>query len=600
MSKEKDIQSMAVLLKRLFQHISRQRRTQAILLFVLMVVASLAEVLSIGAVLPFLGVLTAPEKVFAHRFAQPFVHALDLSSPHQLLLPLTVAFALAAVFSGAMRLILLWAQTRLSHAIGADLSISIYRRTLYQPYAVHVARNSSEVISGIAGKANGVVHSTLMPLLTMATSFLLLTAILLALLAVDTTVALSAFAGFGSIYVAVTLITKSRLLQNGRLIGREEIQVIKALQEGLGGIRDVLIDGTQSVYCQIYADADVQLRRAQASNQIIGASPRYGIEALGMVLIAILAYTLANRSESISAAIPILGALALGAQRLLPVLQQAYAGWASIRSGQASLRDALEMLDQPLPSYAALPPPKPLAFEREIKFEKIGFRYASNSAKILDSLDLVIPRGARVGFVGTTGSGKSTLLDICMGLLSPTQGCIRVDGISILAHNTPAWQTHVSHVPQAIFLSDATLAENIAFGVPLEKIDQKRVEAAAQQAQISADINSWPDKYATLVGERGVRLSGGQRQRIGIARALYKQADVLVLDEATSALDSETESAVIEAIEGLGHDLTILMVAHRLTTLRGCTQIIELVDGRIARVGSYDEIMGNGVLPRGN
>lgn len=584
---------MVALLKRLLRHISRQRRTQATLLFVLMVIASFAEVLSIGAVLPFLGVLTAPEKVFVHRLAQPIVHALGLTAPHQLLLPLTVAFALAAIFSGAMRLILLWAQTRLSHAIGADLSISIYRRTLHQPYAVHVARNSSEVISGIAGKANGVVHSTLMPILTIAASALLLMAILLALLAIDTRVAVSAFTGFGAIYVAVTMITKDRLVQNGALIGREQTKVIKALQEGLGGIRDVLIDGTQAVYCNVYNDADTHLRRAQANIQIIAGSPRYGIEALGMVLIAMLAFTLARRQEGIAAAIPVLGALALGAQRLLPVLQQAYASWAAVRSGQASLRDALALLDQPLPGYAALSVPAPLSFSANIELEKLVFKYDANSEKVLNEINLSIPKGSRIGFIGTTGSGKSTLLDVVMGLLYPTSGCIRIDGVPVTTENLRAWQLHIAHVPQAIYLADASISENIAFGISSERIDHERVADAARQAKISTVIESWADKYATVVGERGVRLSGGQRQRIGIARALYKKADVIVLDEATSALDTVTESAVMEAIEGLGNELTILIVAHRLTTLRSCTQIIELANGRIARIGLYDEIVGN-------
>ena len=309
-----------------------------------MILASFAEILSIGAVLPFLGVLTAPRHVFEYPAAQPLIQALGLTAPEQLLLPLTIAFGLAALMAGAMRLLLLWASTRLSFETGADLSINIYRRTLYQPYAVHVARNSSEVINGITGKANGVIN-IIMSALTLISACIMLSAILIALLSVDPVIALAAFGGFGLIYTFIIRLTRNRLLINSQRIARESTQVIKSLQEGLGGIRDVLIDGSQAAYCQNYHNADKPLRRAQGNNSFIGASPRYAVEAFGMLLIAALAYKLAQQSDGIGKAIPVLGALALGAQRLLPVLQQAYAAWSVIQGGQASLQDALELLD---------------------------------------------------------------------------------------------------------------------------------------------------------------------------------------------------------------------------------------------------------------
>jgi ATP-binding cassette subfamily B protein len=583
--------SIQQLLRRLWQHTTPRRRMQFGILFALMILAAFAEVISIGAVLPFLGVLTAPERVFSHSIAQPLIQVLKLTEPRQLLLPLTVAFGITVLFSGAMRLGLLWAQTRFSHAIGADFSISIYRRTLYQPYAVHVARNSSEVIAGISNKANTVVYSTLMPALTLLSSSMMLLAILIALVAIEPVVAFSAFAGFGGIYVLVILVTKKRVALDSQRISFEQNQVIKALQEGLGGIRDVLIDGTQATYCNIYRNADLPLRRAQANIQIIGSSPRYGIEALGMVLILALAYSLAGRSEGVSGAIPVLGALALGAQRLLPVLQQAYSSWSSMSGGQVSLSDALELLDQPLPQHADEPLPVPMPFQQSITLNNLAFRYTSQSPWVLEGLNLTIPKGSRIGFMGTTGSGKSTLLDIIMGLLQPTAGSLAIDGVTITPQNYRAWQAHIAHVPQAIFLADTSIAENIAFGVPLDEIDHTRLRQAAQQAQIAKTIESWGMQYDTLVGERGIRLSGGQRQRIGIARALYKQANVIVFDEATSALDNDTERAVMKAIESLGDELTILIVAHRLSTLKNCTQIVELSDGQITRSGSYAEIV---------
>jgi len=558
-----------------------------------MFAASFAEMFSIGSILSFLTVLTVPDKIFKLSGAQPFIHFLGLTSPSQLLLPLTIGFGFAAIISGAMRLLLLWASTRLSFALGADLSISIYRRTLYQPYSVHAARNSSEVISGISGKANGVIFNIITPGLNLISSAIMLIAILIALFAIDPVIALSAFGGFGMIYGFIIWFTRERMLINSQSMSRESVQVIKSLQEGLGGIRDVLIDGCQAVYCQIYRNADLPMRRAQGNVTFIGLSPRYAIEALGMILIAGLAYALAKQPDGITRAIPVLGALALGAQRLLPVLQQAYGSWSSIQSGQASLQDTLELLDQPLPDYVDQPAATPIPFNKQINLQNLSFRYTQQTPFVLKNLNLTLHKGSRIGFIGLTGSGKSTLLDIVMGLLPPTEGTLDIDGQTVTQSNNRAWQAHIAHVPQAIFLADSTIEENIAFGVQKDKIDHERVKQAARQAQIADIIETWPKKYQTFVGERGIRLSGGQRQRIGIARALYKQADVIIFDEATSALDNKTEQAVMQAIESLSTELTVLIIAHRQTTLRNCTHVVELADSGIKRIGTYDRIVGD-------
>lgn len=578
-------------IKRLWAHLAPRRKKQLGLLLIIMVVTSFAEVVSIGAVLPFLGALMSPEKVFAHKYVQPIVTTLQITEPNQLLLPLTLLFIAAAIFSAGMRLTLLWAQTRLSHAIGADLSVEIYERTLYQPYSVHVSRNSSKVIAGISGKIDAVIRESLLPLLSGTSSALMLAAILAVLFALDPVAAFLTFGGFGAVYAVIMVLSRKRLTQNSQRISREFNQVIKSLQEGLGGIRDVLLDGTQAVYCKIYRSADLPLRRARANNQIIGAFPRFLIEALGIALIATLAFALTHREGGITAAIPLLGALAIGAQRLLPVWQQFYNNWSSLRGGQASLNDVLDLLEQPLPAYARARTTKPIAFKTSIKLNNISFRYTEQTPWVLRDINLEIPKGARVGFMGTTGSGKSTLLDILMALLPPGKGSLGIDDTTITEQNFRSWQAHIAHVPQAIFLADTTIAENIAFGFPAEQIDYQRVEKAAQQAQIAKTIESWEKGYNTFVGERGVRLSGGQRQRIGIARALYKQADVIVFDEATSALDNETEAAVMDAVDTIGSDITVLMVAHRLSTLKHCDVIYELEAGQIKRQGSYCEIV---------
>lgn len=585
--------SILKLLHHLWSHINVRRRLQFILILVLIIFAAFAEIISIGAIIPFLGILTAPDVVFDHPSAQPFIKFFGITQADSLLLPLTFLFGFAAILAGGMRLFMLWAITRLSYATGADLSLRIYERTLYQPYEVHVGRNSSEVITGIVTKANSAISSVIMPALTIISSFILTILIMMALIVVDPIIALISFTSFGFIYLLIIFVSRRQLLKDSRRVARESTQVVKSLQEGLGGIRDVLIDNSQDVYCKIYKKADHALRRAQGNNTFIGQSPRFIMEAVGMLMIAILAYSLGQQSDGLAKAIPILGALALGAQRLLPILQQAYAGFTLMRGGQFSLMDTLELLDQELPDFSTELVNQPLSFKKNIRLNGVMFRYGPQMPWVLKSCSLEIEKGSRVGFIGETGCGKSTLLDIVMGLLLPTSGSISVDGESITVKNRRAWQMHIAHVPQDIFLADSSIAENIAFGVHKDQVDPNRVRLAARKAQIEDMIDSWSEGFETVVGERGVRLSGGQRQRIGIARALYKHADVIIFDEATSALDAETEQAVMKSIETLSEQLTILIIAHRVTTLKNCSKIIELHEGNVGRICSYQEMIHN-------
>lgn len=586
-----NIAGLPGLVVRLWHHLSRRRQRQFVLLLGLMLVSAFSEVVSLGALLPFLGILIAPDRVFNHPIVTDVAQFFGITSADQLVLPLTIAFATAALTAGAIRILFLWAGTKIAFASGADLGIEVYRRTLYQPYRVHVARNSSEVISGITIKVNSVVFGVLLPLLTSVSSIMLLFAILFVLIAIDPVVASVTAVSFGASYALITWLARHRLKRNSQRIASEQTQVVKALQEGLGGIRDVLLDGTQPVYCDIYRQADHQLRQAQGNNVFIGGSPRYAMEALGMALIAALAYVLSRHAGGIASALPLLGALAFGAQRLLPAMQQSYNAWVSMAGSHATLADAIELLDQPLPAEMLQPVPRPLSFQDAIRFDAVRFSYTGDCPWVLDGLNLTIPKGARVGFVGSTGSGKSTALDLLMGLLIPTEGEVLVDGQPLSGSRLRAWQRTIAHVPQSIYLADTTLAENIAFGVPRKEIDMERVKKVSRQAQIADYIEGRPKGYQALVGERGIRLSGGQRQRIGIARALYKQASVLVFDEATSALDNATEQSVMDAIEGLNRNLTILIIAHRLTTVRSCDTIVELEHGRIVAQGTYDHLL---------
>jgi len=578
------------LLFRLWEHFSPRRKGQFALLLILMVLVSFAEVLSLGAIVPFLAALTNPKQIFELPIAQPFIQLAGIQSEGELLLPLTLLFGFTAIVAGAMRLVLLKVSLRLSFATGADIGYSIYRKTLYQPYLTHLSRNTSEIIDGVTGKTTIVTDGIIMSALYVLSSMIMLILMLGTLLVIAPIPSATAFGVFGLMYFVTMKVTRRKLMNNSKDITVESARVIKSLQEGLGGIRDILIDGSQDAYCQVYQKSDSILRKAYATSSFISVSPRFVTEALGMLLIALLAFVLTKQSNEINQAIPIVGALALASQRLLPVMQLAYSAWTAILRNQFSLKDTLDFLDQPLPEYANQLPSEPIPFQRVIDLKDVSFQYRENSPLILDKLSLTIPKGSRVGFIGTTGAGKSTLLDILMGLLRPSSGALEIDNQVITEANHRAWQMHIAHVPQTIYLADSTIEENIAFGIPKHEIDHERVKRVAVQAQIAKTIEDLPQGYETFVGERGTRLSGGQRQRIGIARALYKNADVLIFDEATSALDTETEIAVMESIQNLGSNYTVLMIAHRLSTLKDCSMLVKLDHGKIEAIGSYEEL----------
>jgi ATP-binding cassette subfamily B protein len=583
------------LLRQLWHKISSRRRRQIGLLCGVMLLASIAEVISIGAILPFLGILTAPQRIFENANLQPVILSFGITKPTELMLPITLGFCLAVLLSGLLRLLLLRLTTKVSFATGTELSMQIYRRTLYQPYPIHALRNSSEVVSAIATKTDAVIYGILNPALNAFAALVIAIVILGVLFFLEPLFTLIAFSGFGLIYLTIVRLTVRYLEENGKKISKDSSQVIRSLQEGLGGIRDVLIDGSQDFYCRIYEKADRSLRQAQGSNAFISNSPKFAMESLGTILIASIAFGITEYSGGIGMVVPIIGLLALGAQRLLPLLQSIYHSWASIKGNQESLVVALALLDQPMPLNESDNSIPNIEFNKNIKLSSVSYRYSNAGDWVLKNINIKIKKGSKIGVIGRTGGGKSTLLDILMSLLAPDLGRLEVDGVVIDEKNRTKWQSRIAHVPQSIFLADISVAENIAFGVHINDIDFERVKKAAAQAQIAETIEEWERGYLTKVGERGVRLSGGQRQRIGIARALYKHADVLVFDEATSALDGETENLVMNELDKLGQNLTIVMIAHRISTLINCDWVIEIEDGKVKREGSSIEILSGGL-----
>lgn len=565
------------LLVGLWKHLRRFRRVQGVLLLVLMLLSGIVEAASLGAVLPFLSILSSPETVWGIPVVQSIAKSIGIQDYNQLLLPATVLFAGSAVAAAAIRMLNLFLNCSLVANVGSELSCEAYKRTLYQPYLVQIQRNSSVVINNITTQVDRTI-AAMNSFMQIITSAIVSSCLIMGLLVINTSVALLTTAIFGIAYAALASTARNELRANGLKITVDSKLQLKALQEGLGAIRDVLLDGSQSIYCETYRRTDITQRQLIAKNIFLGAFPRYALESLGIVVIAFLGYFLSIRLGTVESVIPLLGALAVGAQRLLPALQQTYSGWTSLRSYNSALEGVLDMLNQPILNTDA--DIDPLNFKSKINLNNVFFKYSQSSPEILHGLSLEIRKGERIGLIGTTGSGKSTTVDLLMGLLAPTSGTMLVDGVDLHHDSDPAhlrrWMKSIAHVPQSIYLSDASFAENIAFGVSKQDIDMNRVKSAARKAQISQYIESLDQGYTQRVGERGISLSGGQKQRIGIARALYKNCQLLILDEATSALDSDTERAIMESIAALDINLTIVMIAHRLSTLENCDRVITI------------------------
>jgi ATP-binding cassette, subfamily B, bacterial PglK len=568
-----------------------RRRWQALGVVALMILGGLAEVVTLAAVFPLLSFMADPQHVGTSRVGKLAlsvgVHVESMSLPM-----LAMIFCVVAIVAAGVRIVLAWASQSFAFRLAYDLGVGLYKRMLYQPYSFHAEMNSSRIVSSV-NNVQRLLTSMFLPVMQGLSALVLATFIVGGLLMVRPSVALAAIVGFGGIYLVVSLMTRARLRRNADAINAMRRLRVQAVQEGLGGIRDVLIDNSQEVYIKKFASLDTVLRDAQAANALIAVTPRFVVEALGMVFIVAIAAALYVISGTLAGSLPVLAVLALGAQRLMPLLQQIYNAWANVIGNRAMFLNVVYLLRRPLlDRFAREESVEPLVFKSEFRLDHIGFRYGEGGPLVLQDINIPIKRGSWTGLVGKSGSGKSTLTDLVMGLLRPSEGQITVDGEPLDEHNVRAWQRQIAHVSQHVFLADASVLENVAFGVAEGEVDRERVRYACKQAELDDLIDSLPDGLDTWIGERGVRLSGGQRQRIGIARALYKRACVLVLDEATSALDDLTEAGIMASIRKLGRDYTVLMIAHRVTTLRDCDVIYRLEQGKIIQAGNYASVIG--------
>jgi ABC-type multidrug transport system fused ATPase/permease subunit len=567
-------------LKFLFFQLSKRRKIQLIFVLVLSIISALFEVVSISALIPFMQIITSENTSPNGVLFSSILNSFRDSTGDKFAFYITLMFVILSLSSGLFRFCLLWIQTHVSHSIGAELSISIYSKFLNQPYSTHIESNSSDIISSISVKVDRLVRESLVSALLVMSSVSMTTAIITFLFYIEPIVALGSFGTFGLLYIIILITTRNKLKNSSRDINYYQNTVFKLLQEGLGGIKDIIINRAQDTFVNEYRKADIPLRNAHANIAIIGGAPRFVLEAVGFTAFAIIAFLLSN-SESSVRTTSILALFAVSALRVIPLLQQIYTCLTSIIGSRSILFDVNKYLSL---SIYVPQNKKQLKFENHIKFDNVTFRYTGSSSNIIDKLSIDIKKASRVGVIGSTGSGKSTFINIMMGLLTPTNGCILIDDQIIDKDSVFSWREKIAYVPQDIFLCDASIIENIALGIPKEQIDMESIIESAKFAAIYEDILSWSSGLDTRVGERGINLSGGQKQRIGIARALYRNPDILILDEATSALDLNTENQIISALESVNKKMTIIMIAHRLDTLRNCSLIIKIVNGGAVQV----------------
>jgi ABC-type multidrug transport system fused ATPase/permease subunit len=585
----------------LWQSLKPRRQRQLLWMQGLSLVAAASEVANLGALLPLLQLLANPTKGIT--ILGPFAVPLRGLSQQYLLLTLGLGFIFVVVVSTALRVLTIYSQLRLSALITADLGEQVFSAVLERPYIWHLRINSSAVLSYLTRDVEAVFGSV-QALLLLVMNIVIVIFLGGSLFIFAPEVMFSVGTILSAFYLLVFRLTRASLRSDGDIALREHQHTLQMAQEGLGGIRDILLDRSQETFLHAYRQSNKRQKLAGASVNIKAQVPRYLIEGFTIIIVVGVSLTLSFQGHGIQKQLPLLGTLTLGVYRLLQPLQQCFGAVSSLQANLVALKRLESFLVAKPTSVSTLDDLRPSLMEvsnsifnsRTIQplsqLKNVSFRYTDDGPWVLRDLNLSIQPGERLAFVGTTGSGKSTTSDLILGLLEPTEGQLLVAGHDL--HATPnlvaAWQQRVAHVPQHIYLTDDSFSANIAFGVPTDRIDVNRVKKAAEQACIAGLIEASSDGYRTVVGERGVRLSGGQRQRIGIARALYKQAQLLVLDEATSALDVRTEAEVISAIESLDRNLTIILIAHRLTTVKGCDRIVQFDNGRISAIGTFSEL----------
>ena len=579
--------------KRLWGSLCKKRKKQILIGTFLIVLAAITEMMSVLSLFPLLTILISNNSLIDYE--QFDILELFNLNQENILIVTTSLFIFINIFSGLIRLLNSYYNFRLCAAIGNDFGSLVFKNVINRNYEDHIKDSSSAFITSIQTHVSGTIVS-MQVLFNLVNFSVTVSFLIIGMLNVNFYITTLTLLIFSMLYLIITYFTKKKVYITGKFAAESNLKIINYVQEAFGAMRDIIIDQTYDFHINKYVNLNSRKLRAVANTDFLVIFPRYVIEACGLSIIALMAFYSRNFSDSENLFIPALGAFALGVQKLLPAIHQIYSSYSNLKFNIFSVNEVIDIIESRTyeKSRKILESKTRNIFTKSIRFENVNYKYEKNKY-VLQNINFEIFKGQKVGIIGQTGGGKSTLVDLLMGLLSVSKGKILVDGkkLNIIPENTfvRSWRSIISHVPQDIFLSDSDFIKNIAFGVEEELIDFEKVVQVSKVADIYDYICSTKDQFYTKVGERGIQLSGGQRQRIGIARALYRESQMVILDEATSALDNQTEKKVLNSILNFNPNLTVIMIAHRLSSLKKCDTVIYLKNGKIEMIGKPKEVI---------
>ena len=580
------------LMRKLGDMLTRRQKHKSLLLLLLFILMSFFQVLGVAAVFPFVNLVMDPSLLETNPLLASLYHVLGFESFQHFVVFLGSAIFLLIIISNAISAVTIWAKTKFVMGLNHSLSCSLLATYLGKPYSYFLNENTSTLGKNLLAEVYQLTNNLLIPLFELVVNALVIIAMITVLFLADFVSTLVALVLLGGSYAIINYRVKRKVKRGGLRRLEANRGRYKTTTEALSGVKITKVFGRERYFLGTYAGYSKQFTRMETYVRTVGEIPRYVLEAIafGGIIVMVVVLTLLRRDAS--EVIPLVSLFAFAGYRLLPAMQRVFHDLTSIYFNQAildSLHPDLSVADRSQGFREQHETPLP--FEREIQLHQIRFNYPGAQGPALEGIELTIGKQQTIGFVGSTGSGKTTLVDILLGLLEPQGGALLVDQVPVDSHNVRNWQRNIGYVPQDIFLSDDTVARNIAFGIPDSEIDMQRVIQAAEIAALHEFVvDQLPNGYDTIIGERGIRLSGGQRQRIGLARALYDNPSVLVLDEATSALDGSTEKAVMAAIAHASKDRTLIMIAHRLTTVKDCDVIYIIDEGTIVDHGSFESL----------
>ena len=579
--------------KKLFFLLSPHERKRAGILLIMIIIMALLDMIGIASILPFIAVLTNPSLIETNIFLNTVYQAsikFGVETNQEFLFFLGVLVFLILITSLTFKALTTYVQVRFVYMQEYSIGKRLVEGYLHQPYAWFLSRHSADLGKTILSEVSQIIGNGIRPLMELIAKSILTIAIITLLFSIDPKLTLIVGLSIGLAYLLVFYFVRNFLNRSGKeRLANNQLR-FTAVSEAFGAIKEVKVGRLEKAYIQSFSNSSQNFARTIASSQVVAQLPRFILEAIAFGGILLMILYKMTQSGNFNDSLPIISLYVFAGYRLMPALQQIYTSLTQL----TFVGPSIDKLHSDLKSLKPLNinhDEDVLTFNKEINLHHIHYNYPNTSRTALKDINLNIPLKSTVGLVGSTGCGKTTAIDIILGLLEPQKGTLEVDGKVITEQNSRAWQQLIGYVPQHIYLSDDTVMANIAFGVEPKEMNQDMIKKASKIANLHQFVtDELPKQYQTTIGERGVRLSGGQRQRIGIARALYHDPKVLILDEATSALDNQTEQAVMEAINNLNKKITIILIAHRLNTVKNCDIIYKLDKGQLISQGTYNEL----------